>query len=97
MIGIAARNCLSGYLLFKRKYVVLGAENQAKVHYAMPVKDMLYDALNYARQVAETTKSFKKTLQITDDECLPGFRKGDKLIPVSRWSFTSEHPSGMGL
>jgi hypothetical protein len=66
----------------KAIYVVLGAENQAKVHYAMPVKDMLYDALNYARQVAETKKSFKKPLQITDDEFLSGFRKGDKLIPV---------------
>lgn len=66
----------------KAIYVVLGAENQAKVHYAMPVKDMLYDALNYARQVAETKKSFKKPLQITDDEFLSGFRKEDKLMPV---------------
>ena len=66
----------------KAIYVVLGAENQAKVHYAMPVKDMLYDSLNYARQVAETKKSFKKPLHITDDEYLSGFRKGDKLMPV---------------
>ena len=33
----------------KAIYVVLGAENQTKVHYAMPVKDMLYDAMNYVR------------------------------------------------
>ena len=32
-------------------YVLLGCENQSKVHYAMPVKDMLYDSINYASQV----------------------------------------------
>ena len=30
-------------------YAVLGLENQTRVHYAMPVKDMLYDAMNYVR------------------------------------------------
>jgi len=34
-------------------YAVLGLENQTRVHYAMPVKDMLYDAMNYVRQVSE--------------------------------------------
>ena len=31
--------------------VLLGIEGQAHVHYAMPVRDMLYDALNYHAQV----------------------------------------------
>ena len=66
----------------KAIYVVLGAENQAKVHYAIPVKDMLYDALNYARQVSEARQSFKKPLRITDEEFLSGFRKEDRLMPV---------------
>ena len=63
-------------------YAVLGVENQTAVHYAMPVKDMLYDALNYARQVTEAKKSFRSPLKISDDEFLSGFRKEDKLLPV---------------
>ena len=33
-------------------YVILGAENQMEVHYAMPVRNMVYDALQYDKQVA---------------------------------------------
>lgn len=38
-------------------YVILGVENQDKIHYAMAVKNMLYDALQYAKQV-EGGKAF---------------------------------------
>lgn len=41
-------------------YVVLGAEAQDKVHYAAPVKDGLYDFMNYAKQVTEAAASYKK-------------------------------------
>ena len=35
-------------------YVVLiGVENQTDIHYAMPIKNMLYDAMNYDSQVRE--------------------------------------------
>lgn len=30
-------------------YLLLGIENQSDVHYAMPVRVMLYNALNYAK------------------------------------------------
>ena len=63
-------------------YAVLGVENQAKVHYAMPVKNMQYDAANYARQVLEAKKSYGKEDKLTNAEFLSGFRKGDKLMPV---------------
>ena len=71
-------------------YVVLGAENQAKIHYAMPVKNMVYDALNYSAQVEEKRKSYRRTHQESDkerqhlrsDEFLSGFRKDDRLMPV---------------
>ena len=33
-------------------YVILGVENQMEVHYAMPVRNMVYDALQYDKQVA---------------------------------------------
>lgn len=71
-------------------YVLLGNENQSKVHYAMPVKNMLYDSINYAGQVDEARqlyKSFKYDndgvkITLTSEEFLSGFRKGDRLIPV---------------
>ena len=40
-------------------YVVLGAEAQDKVHYAAPVKDGLYDFMNYAKQVSEASASYR--------------------------------------
>ena len=74
----------------KAVYVLLGSENQTKVHYAMPVKNMLYDSINYAGQVEQARKSYKNfkydddgvRIKLTAEEFLSGFRKGDKLIPV---------------
>ena len=40
-------------------YVVLGIENQDKIHYAIAVKNMLYDALQYAKQVEEAKRSYR--------------------------------------
>ena len=74
----------------KAVYVLLGNENQSRVHYAMPVKNMLYDSINYAGQVDEARQSYKSfkydkdgvKITLTSEEFLSGFRKGDKLIPV---------------
>ena len=63
-------------------YVVMGVENQTKVNYAMPVKDMLYDALHYAQQVNEAKRTYGKKDHLTNEEFLSGFRKNDKLLPV---------------
>ncbi len=32
--------------------IIVGIEEQSEVYYAMPVRNMLYDALNYSRQVS---------------------------------------------
>ena len=80
-------------------YVLLGEEAQANVHYAMPVKNMMYDGINYASQVDEARRSYNKKnqedragevifednqvkIKLTPEEFLPGFRKGDKLMPI---------------
>ena len=77
-------------------YILLGDELQSKVHYAMPVKDMLYDAIDYTEQVENARRSYQKkndtgefsfengTLQmkLTSEEFLSGFRKTDRLMPV---------------
>ena len=64
-------------------YLVLGLELQTHIHYAMPVRGMLYDALNYSQQVTEAAASYRKdkTGQ-SSEEFLSGFRKGDRLMPV---------------
>ena len=44
----------------KRAYILLGIENQTRVHYAAPVKGMLYDALQYARQVERVREAWQR-------------------------------------
>ncbi len=40
-------------------YLMLGIENQSELHFAMPVRNMLYDALAYTAQVEETAKKHR--------------------------------------
>ena len=40
----------------KMEYILYGVENQTEIHYAMAVKNNLYDALKYAGQVEEAAK-----------------------------------------
>ncbi len=81
----------------KIEYVLYGAENQAEIHYAMAVKNNLYDALEYAGQVEEAAKSHRKEMKRKKEqgkisaeearktpsagEFLSGFWVEDKLIP----------------
>lgn len=44
----------------KATYVLLGIENQSDIHYAMPIRNCLYDALAYTKQVNDITKIHKK-------------------------------------
>ena len=65
-------------------YCILGCEDQSRVHYAMPVKNMLYDSMQYARQVTKAAKSHRqeKEHKPSSGEFLGGFHKTDRLIPV---------------
>lgn len=66
-------------------YMILGIENQHHVHYAMPVRNMLYDALKYAEQIKYIETSHKKSKDSkghNHGEFLSGFYKSDKLMPV---------------
>lgn len=65
-------------------YLLLGIENQSEIHYAMPVRNMLYDSMQYISQVEEASKSHRKANAIPDTraEFLSGFHKTDKLLPV---------------
>lgn len=44
-------------------YLLPGIENQGEIHYAMPVKCMVYDALDYASQVEKAAKSHRNAKQ----------------------------------
>ena len=73
-------------------YLLLGIEAQSEVHHAMPVRNMVYDALQYAAQVEEAARSHRETRKAKDPkelvkkpdagEYLSGFYREDRLIPV---------------
>lgn len=63
-------------------YVLMGIESQADVHYAMPVRNALYDMINYASQVEEKSKEHRKNKDLKGAEFLSGFSKYDKIKPI---------------
>ena len=67
-------------------YVLLGIENQTDVHYAMPVRNAIYDALQYGRQVADVAahhrRNSKEFSGRSKGEYLSGFYKEDRIRPV---------------
>ncbi len=63
-------------------YVLLGIENQSEIHYAMPVRNMLYDAINYANQVKALADIHKEKKDLKNAEFLSGLTIDDKIKPV---------------
>lgn len=63
-------------------YVLLGIENQSEIHYAMPVRNMLYDAINYANQVKALADMHKEKKDLKNAEFLSGLTIDDKIKPV---------------
>lgn len=63
------------------KFVILACENQDKLHYAMPVRNMLYDAMGYQEQMKRLweVQGSKGTV---GEEFLSRFRKEDSLAPI---------------
>ena len=61
-------------------YILLGIENQSNVDYAMPVRNLFYNALSYNRQVEDIADMHKGANE--KGSFLSGFRKDDKLYPV---------------
>ena len=63
---------------------LLACENQENVHYAMPVRNMLYDSLSYVEQIRQSWKHLESSekQKVTGAEFLSQFRKEDKLVPV---------------
>ena len=63
---------------------VLACEAQSHVHYAMPVRNMVYDGMTYVEQIRLLWKEHGdgREAEVKKEEFLSKFRKGDKLYPV---------------
>ena len=70
----------------KMSYVLLGVENQTDIHYAMPVRNAVYDALQYGKQVSEIAAGHRRNQKDysgkSRGEYLSGFLKEDHIKPV---------------
>ena len=63
--------------------VILGIENQRKIHYGMPLRVMIYDALSYLKECQEIAGEHKESgAKATAEEFLSGLHKGDRLHPI---------------
>lgn len=73
-------------------FVILGIENQDKIHYSMPVKKALYDVLGYSTELSTLGKIQDKT-EWTVDEWLSKVKKGTRITPIITVVFyTGEDP-----
>lgn len=61
-------------------FILMGLESQKHIHYAMPLRNMLYDALGYQKEYNSLAKKNKRFR--TRDEFLSKMRKEDRLHPI---------------
>ena len=70
-------------------YVMLGSENQPAIHYAMPLRNMIYDALSLlARMRLKQAGIFRTMIFGMSVNFCQGFPEQTGLIPLSLLSFT---------
>lgn len=64
-------------------FLILGLENQQNIHYAMPLRIMIGDALGYLKEYDAIAKKNKKAGQWDSrEEFLSGLRRTDRLHPM---------------
>ena len=65
------------------EFVVLGVESQQHIHYAMPLRHMIYDAMSYLKEYQKLTrKCGTDNGKKTTDEFLSRMKKNERLHPV---------------
>jgi len=63
--------------------VLTGLEQQMHIHYAMPVRTMVYDALRYAKQCREIENRHRTNKDLNGSaEFLSGITRTDLIVPV---------------
>ena len=66
------------------EFVIMGIEDQMHIHYAIPLRNMIYDALGYLKEYREISARNRKegiTLK-NPEEFLSGLRREDRLHPI---------------
>lgn len=64
-------------------YAIFAVEGQDKAHYAMPVREMLYDAMSYTSQVEQAAVRHRENADYQNSaQFLSGFFPEDRLVPV---------------
>ena len=81
-------------MAFGVEFVVFGIESQQNIHYAMPLRTMLYDGMGYLKEYQEITRSHKaEKAAMSKAESLSGMKKEDRLHPIlSIVIYYSEEP-----
>ncbi|MEE1192416.1 MAG: hypothetical protein UHO63_08780 [Blautia sp.] len=81
-------------MAFGVEFVVFGIESQQNIHYAMPLRTMLYDGMGYLKEYQEITRSHKaEKAAMSKAEFLSGMKKEDRLHPIlSIVIYYSEEP-----
>ena len=83
------------------EFIVFAVEDQSRVHYAMPLRTMIYDAMGYLKEYQELTRLRKQqrskkagnATTETRDEFLSGIQKGDRLhAQISIVLYCGDHP-----
>lgn len=68
-------------VVMQTDFAIIAEENQMNVHYAMPVRNMLYDALSYTEQVEQIRKGHeRKGEKLTGAEFLSGMKRRIELF-----------------
>ena len=68
---------------FGVEFAILGIESQQRIHYAMPLRTLLYDGMGYLKEYQEISRSRKEEKgRMTEDEFLSKMRKEDRLHPI---------------
>ena len=79
------------------EFAVLGIESQQKIHYAMPLRTMLYDSLGYLKEYQEITRLRKgERGKMTEDEFLSKMRKEVVFIQSSQLYYIILKKAGTG-
>lgn len=70
-------------MAFGVEFVVFGIESQQNIHYAMPLRAMLYDGMGYLKEYQEITRSHKAEKAVmSKEEFLSGMKKENRLHPI---------------
>ena len=75
-------------------FVIWGLENQAKIHYAMPLRHMIGDGFSYLKEYQEIAAKNRKDKNFaSSDEFLSNMKKTDRLHPmISLCVYYGENP-----